>query len=106
MNQIQLQESTSDGTDMGSALGSRTSWCSSSRTGASTRRRTCHPGPDDGSARGTAAGMLVVAPVRVKAKGRGETEEERKRRRRGVGFVVGWEKVDIITNHFKFFIDK
>jgi hypothetical protein len=98
-----LQESRSDGTDMGSASGWRTSWCSSSRTGASTRRRTSIPPwlgrqfrsarPDDGGT--AAAGMLRAAPVRAKAKGRGgETEVERKRRRRrGGGFVVGWERI-------------
>ena len=40
---ILLRERMDQDTDMGSARGSRTSWCSSCRTAASSRRRTSRP---------------------------------------------------------------
>ena len=70
---ILLRERMDQDTDMGSARGSRTSWCSSCRTAASSRRRTSRPVrpglPPDWSAKRAAARLqrlprtLVVSPV-------------------------------------------
>ena len=86
------------GTDMGSARGSRTSWCSSCRTAASSRRRTSRPASGAYPSRvshghgsvGEASGSGTAAAAEGcwwagTGKGGGEGQGRRKWRWRGSG---------------------
>jgi hypothetical protein len=93
------------GTDMGSARGSRISWCSSCRTAASSRRRTSRSASGanpsrvshgHGSVGSGCRGMLVTGPRYGGGEGQ-KIEVERERRRRAIRFarsqLVGAEQI-------------